>query len=97
MGLSMRTERATLDEVKERLAQGKKRDITNVTTEDLEERVIISRERDDQDKQEKKEKKKEYKRLKKEEEERQKQLAAADEDDVFAMMGLPSGFGGSKK
>lgn len=99
MGLSMRTERASIDDVKARLTAGlsKKRDTSTRPSDDFDDRVMAAKEREEKEKQEKKDKKKEAKRLKKEEEEKQKGEENAGEEDVFAMMGLPSGFGGSKK
>ncbi len=103
----MRTERATVDQVRERLRAGKKRDITQT----FEDKVNSAKEREERERQEKKEKKREHKRLKREEEEKQKQTSSTtggggggsggdvdnNADDVFAQMGLPTGFGGSKK
>lgn len=95
MGMSLRTERATISEVRERLAAGKKRDIT--TAENLEERVSLAKEQEEREKQEKKEKKREAKRLRKEEEEKKKtENVDAEEEDFMAQMGF-AGFGSSKK
>lgn len=96
MGLSMRTERATIQDVRERLSAGKKRELVT-TAENLEERVHELKETDEREKQERKDKKKEAKRQKREEEEKQKLENLGEEDeDVMAQMGF-TGFGTSKK
>jgi len=100
MGLSMRTERASVDDVKAKLQSGKKREAPSSSShsDNFEDRVNSLKEREEREKKEKKDKKKEYKRVKREEEEKQrKKEEGVGGDDVLAMMGLPTGFGGGKK
>ena len=94
----MRTERASVDDVRARLQSGKKREApSSHSSDNFDDRVNSLKEREERERKEKKEKKKEYKRIKREEEERQKKLEDATSDDALAMMGLPTGFGGGKK
>ncbi|KXJ29566.1 zinc finger matrin-type protein 2 [Exaiptasia diaphana] len=91
LGMSMRVERSTLDQVKKRFELNKrKREEEKQTADyDLDERVAILKEEEEQRKQQRKD----YKR--------EKKLKTQDQDsgvdpDMAAMMGF-SGFGSSKK
>lgn len=92
LGMSMRVERATLQQVQERFEKSKKKksDVGGFTEQDFEERIRKQEEEEEERKRIKREKKKEKKREKAAEEEPEVDA------DVAALMGF-GGFGSSKK
>ncbi|KAL9685352.1 hypothetical protein QQ045_022801 [Rhodiola kirilowii] len=91
LGMSMRVERASLEQVQERFESLKKRKIPGTfTEEDLDERVLKQQLEEEERKRQRREKKKEKKEMEKAREEE------FVDPDVAAMMGF-GGFGGSKK
>ncbi|KMT13824.1 hypothetical protein BVRB_4g076700 [Beta vulgaris subsp. vulgaris] len=92
LGMSMRSERATLDQVRQRFEVLKKRKTTGSFSEqDLDDRILKQQEEEEERKRQRRERKKEKK----------KEKAAGEEEpemdpDVAAMMGF-GGFGSSKK
>uniref|UniRef100_A0A2N9IW90 U1-type domain-containing protein n=1 Tax=Fagus sylvatica TaxID=28930 RepID=A0A2N9IW90_FAGSY len=91
LGMSMRVERASVDQVKQRFEVLKKRRAPGSFTEqDLDERIIKQQQEEEERKRQRREKKKEKKKEKVAEEETEM------DPDVAAMMGF-GGFGSSKK
>ncbi|GMY21858.1 zinc finger matrin-type protein 2-like [Fagus crenata] len=91
LGMSMRVERASVDQVKQRFEVLKKRRAPGSFTEqDLDERIIKQQQEEEERKRQRREKKKEKKKEKVTEEETEM------DPDVAAMMGF-GGFGSSKK
>ncbi|XP_065201358.1 zinc finger matrin-type protein 2 [Planococcus citri] len=91
LGMSMRIERSSLDQVKKRFEVNKKKMEEKKKDYDLEQRVKELREEEEKLKEYRKEKKREKKRKMEEE------LKLDDDDDnIASIMGF-SGFGGSKK
>ncbi|PWZ41515.1 hypothetical protein Zm00014a_022259 [Zea mays] len=90
--MSMRVERASLEQVQKRFEALKKRkDPSAFTEEDLDERIMKQQQEEEERKRQRKEKKKEKKR------EQATQHEPEDVDpDIAAMMGF-GGFGSSKK
>ncbi|XP_016480573.1 uncharacterized protein LOC107801717 [Nicotiana tabacum] len=91
LGMSMRVERASLEQVQQRFESLKKRkDTGSFTVQDFDERLLKQQQEEEERKRQRREKKKEKK----------KEKAAEDEPeidpDVAAMMGF-GGFGSSKK
>ncbi|KAF5739995.1 zinc finger matrin-type protein 2 [Tripterygium wilfordii] len=92
LGMSMRVERASLEQVQQRFELLKKRKApVSFTEQDLDERILKQQQEDEERKRQRREKKKEKK----------KEKATAEEEteldpDVAAMMGF-GGFGSSKK
>ena len=89
MGMSMRVERSTLDQVKARFALNKKKMDEKKKEYDLEQRTSELREEEEKLREYRREKKKEKKRKHFEEDQ-------GGDPDMMAMMGF-GGFGGSKK
>ncbi|KAI9185394.1 hypothetical protein LWI28_006796 [Acer negundo] len=93
LGMSMRVERASLDQVRERFDMLKKRKVPGSFTEqDLDERIMKQQEEEEERKRERREKKKEKKKEKLAEEEAETEM----DPDIAAMMGFGS-FHSSKK
>nr|XP_034584906.1 zinc finger matrin-type protein 2 isoform X2 [Setaria viridis] len=92
LGMSMRVERASLEQVQKRFEALKKRkDPSTFTEQDLDERIMKQQQEEEERKRQRKEKKKEKKR------EQAAQHEPEDVDpDIAAMMGF-GGFGSSKK
>ncbi|KAH7833155.1 hypothetical protein Vadar_003547 [Vaccinium darrowii] len=91
LGMSMRAERASLEQVQERFERLKKRKDTEPFTErDLDERILKQQQEEEERKRQRRERKKEKKKEKAAEEEPEV------DPDVAAMMGF-GGFGSSKK
>ncbi|XP_076910122.1 uncharacterized protein LOC143567635 [Bidens hawaiensis] len=91
LGMSMRVERASLEQVQQRFDNLKKRKETGTFTEqDLDERILKQQQEEEERKRQKRERKKEKKKEKALEEEIEV------DPDVAAMMGF-GGFGSSKK
>ncbi|XP_074307848.1 uncharacterized protein LOC141642805 isoform X2 [Silene latifolia] len=91
LGMSMRAERATLDQVRQRFEVLKKRKAPSCFSEqDLDERILKQQQEEEERKRQRREKKKEKKKEKIAEEEPEM------DPDVAAMMGF-GGFGSSKK
>lgn len=91
LGMSMRAERATVDQVRQRFEVLKKQKTTGSFTEqDLDERIIKQQQEEEERKHQRRERKKEKKKEKAAEEEPEI------DPDVAAMMGF-GGFGSSKK
>lgn len=92
LGMSMRVERASLEQVQKRFEALKKRkDPSAFTEQDLDERIMKQQQEEEERKRQRKEKKKEKKR------EQAAQHEPEDVDpDIAAMMGF-GGFGSSKK
>ncbi|XP_030459792.1 uncharacterized protein LOC115680180 [Syzygium oleosum] len=91
LGMSMRVERASLEQVQGRFEQLKKRKPPgNFTEQDLDDRILKQQEEEEERKRQKREKKKEKKKEKALEEEPEM------DPEVAAMMGF-GGFGSSKK
>ncbi|KAI3953974.1 hypothetical protein MKW98_017798, partial [Papaver atlanticum] len=92
LGMSMRVERASLQQVQERFEALKKRKVEGVFTEqDLDERTQKQQQEEEEHKRQRREKKKEKKREKSKEEESEEV-----DPDVAELMGF-GGFGSSKK
>lgn len=92
LGMSMRVERASLQQVQERFEALKKRKVEGVFTEqDLDERILKQQQEEEERKRQRREKKKEKKKEKSKEEESEEV-----DPDVAALMGF-GGFGSSKK
>uniref|UniRef100_A0A7S0RB68 U1-type domain-containing protein n=1 Tax=Pyramimonas obovata TaxID=1411642 RepID=A0A7S0RB68_9CHLO len=92
LGMSMRVERATLDQVRNRFETNKRKMEQKATEDDYETRLLRLQEEEEELKRERKERKKQ----KKLEAEKEKQAAEADVDpEMAAFMGF-SGFGGGK-
>lgn len=94
LGMSMKVERSSLDQVKERFQTNKKKMEEKQKDYELESKMREAREEEDKVKEKRREKKKERKR--KAEEEDIDGFDAGPSDDMAAMMGF-SGFGGSRK
>ncbi|KAI5658591.1 hypothetical protein M9H77_27384 [Catharanthus roseus] len=91
LGMSMRVERASLEQVQERFERLKKRkDTVGFTEQDLDERILKQQQEEEERKRQRREKKKEKKKEKAAEEEPEM------DPDVAAMMGF-GGFRSSKK
>ncbi|KAL8115020.1 uncharacterized protein LOC141668769 [Apium graveolens] len=91
LGMSMRVERASLEQVQQRFDNLKKRkDPGTFTEQDLDERVLKQQQEEEEKKRQRRERKKEKKKEKASEEE------VEIDPDVAAMMGF-GGFGSSKK
>ncbi|KAI8531666.1 hypothetical protein RHMOL_Rhmol11G0153900 [Rhododendron molle] len=91
LGMSMRVERSSLEQVQERFERLKKRKDTEPFTEkDLDERILKQQQEEEERKRQRRERKKEKKKEKAVEEEPEL------DPDVAAMMGF-GGFGSSKK
>jgi len=91
LGMSMRAERASLEQVQERFERLKKRkDAEPFTERDLDERILKQQQEEEERKRQRRERKKEKKKEKAVEEEPEV------DPDVAAMMGF-GGFGSSKK
>lgn len=91
LGMSMRVERASLEQVQQRFENLKKRkDPGTFTEQDLDERILKQQEEEEERKRQRRERKKEKKKEKAVEEE------VEIDPDVAAMMGF-GGFGSSKK
>ncbi|XP_058189944.1 uncharacterized protein LOC131307458 [Rhododendron vialii] len=91
LGMSMRVERSSLEQVQERFERLKKRKDTEPFTEkDLDERILKQQQEEEERKRQRRERKKEKKKEKAAEEEPEL------DPDVAAMMGF-GGFGSSKK
>ncbi|CAI9103504.1 OLC1v1002000C1 [Oldenlandia corymbosa var. corymbosa] len=91
LGMSMRVERASLEQVKQRFELLKKRkDTGGLTVQDFDERILKQQQEEEERKRQRREKKKEKKK--------EKEVAEEPEidPDVAAMMGF-GGFGSSKK
>lgn len=91
LGMSMRVERSSLDQVKKRFELNKKKKEERLKEYDFEQRVQELREEEERQKQYKKEKRKERKRKADESLDR-----ISGSDDMASLMGF-SGFGGGKK
>ncbi len=97
LGTSLRPERATLEQVRERLRKVKDKTLTPKAADDFEEKMRRLKEQEERRKQEEKQKKELEKERKKEiirkkKEEKQK-LEESEMDPVLLEMGLPTGFG----
>lgn len=90
LGMSMKVERSTVDQVKERFQQNKKKMEEKKKDYELEKRLREAKEEEERYKEHKKEKRKDRKRKADED------LSAEMPGDIAAIMGF-SGFGGSKK
>ncbi|CAH9076668.1 unnamed protein product [Cuscuta europaea] len=91
LGMSMRVERASLQQVQERFEMLKKRkDSSSITVQDFDEKVLKQQQEEEERKRQRREKKKEKKKEKTTEEEPE------EDPDVAAMMGF-GGFRTSKK
>ncbi|VFQ62206.1 unnamed protein product [Cuscuta campestris] len=91
LGMSMRVERASLQQVQERFETMKKRkDSTSITVQDFEERMLKQQHEEEERKRQRREKKKEKKKEKATEDEPE------EDSDIAAMMGF-GGFRTSKK
>lgn len=93
LGMSMRVERASLQQVQERFESMKKRkdSSTSITVQDFEERMLKQQQEEEERKRQRREKKKEKKKEKAIEDE-----AEEEDSDIAAMMGF-GGFRTSKK
>ncbi|XP_042516251.1 zinc finger matrin-type protein 2-like [Macadamia integrifolia] len=92
LGMSMRVERASLEQVQSRFENLKKRKVAGSFTEqDLDERILKQQQEEEERKRQRRERKKEKKKEKAAEEETEE-----GDPDVAAMMGF-GGFGSSKK
>uniref|UniRef100_A0ACB8FD97 Zinc finger, matrin-type 2 n=1 Tax=Sphaerodactylus townsendi TaxID=933632 RepID=A0ACB8FD97_9SAUR len=89
LGMSMRVEQSTLDQVKKRFEVNKKKMEVKQKDYDFEERMKELREEEEKDKAYKKEKQRKKKRV-------EEDLAFEEDDEMAAMMGF-SGFGLTKK
>ncbi|KAJ3118523.1 hypothetical protein HDU96_000939 [Phlyctochytrium bullatum] len=95
LGMSMKVERSTADQVKARLEQIKmKKEFALDAAKDFQTRVKEAQAREEAEKLERKEEKKRQKKQKKEQEEAK--LAEFVDDDIAKLMGFGT-FGGSKK
>jgi len=90
MGMSLRTERATLEQVKARFKQNKRKN--NEKDDDFEERMEHLKKMEE-------DRKSETKKAKKAKKQQEKELLKAEEieDPEMSALGLPSGFGSTKK
>jgi U4/U6.U5 tri-snRNP component SNU23 len=94
LGTSLRPERATVDQVKERFKKVKDKILAPKVVDDYEEKMRRLKDQKERRKLEEKEKKKEIIKKKKEE---KKKAEEAEQDPILIQLGLPSGFGTSKK
>jgi U4/U6.U5 tri-snRNP component SNU23 len=88
LGMSMKVERSSLEQVRERFTKNKRKNEEKVKEYDLEQKL--------KEVQEMEEKQKEMRREKKKRKVEETETTSAYDDDMMAMMGF-SGFGGSKK
>jgi len=97
LGMSLRPERSTLDQVKERLnnAKNKTNEVKTKEPYDFEKRMKDLKEAEEKKKQEWKQKQKD-KKIKERDEKKQKELESELDPDIL-VFGLPTGFGSSKK
>lgn len=93
LGMSMKVERSTVDQVKERFQQNKKKMEEKQKDYELDKKLREAKEEEERYKEHRKEKRKERKRKA---EENNDEFANGLPDDMAAIMGF-SGFGGSKK
>jgi len=90
LGTSLHSERATLQQVRERLRRAKEKTLAPKAVDDFEEKMRRLREQEERRKEEDKEKKKELIKKKKEIKKKEEEDA---QDPLLLEMGLPSGFG----
>ncbi|OQV20318.1 putative Zinc finger matrin-type protein 2 [Hypsibius exemplaris] len=95
MGFSMKTERSTVEQVRARFAENKKKMEEKKQDYDLDERMRELREEEERAKEYRRDRKQEKKRKVEEDDTKQDDLDGMDPE-MAAMMGF-SGFGGSKK
>lgn len=102
LGMTMRVEKSTVDQVRQKLQQ-KKEEVTAKEAEDyvpdgVDKRILEAEEADARAREDRKERKRDAKRREREAQEKEEDglLAAAADSDMMAMMGF-GGFGGSKK
>mmetsp|Transcript_245 Transcript_245/g.258 ORF Transcript_245/g.258 Transcript_245/m.258 type:complete len:203 (+) Transcript_245:355-963(+) len=102
MGMSLKTKRSTLSDVKNRLRQHKRK-VDEISKYSFDDRIQQLEEEEERKKRARKERRQEIIRRKElekkiaEEESKKKDPEQEKEDEELAMMGLPTGFGTSKK